>query len=254
MSGGYRTIVADPPWPYRDGPLPGFGKGRLPAFLPYRTMTVAKIERIPVRGIVSPAAHVYLWTTSRFIWDARAVADAWGVKVAQVCVWCKAPMGLGPGSAFANTAEFFLFGRTRVGPLITEARSDAGLSRADVHRSIFDTVPTGIVYRWEADDCLPTPSQWDSLRRLLPGLIDVGDLASEPNRQPSSWFEWKRGAHSQKPEAFFDLVEQVSPGPYVELFSRHHHRLGWDVWGDESANTAALLPAARIASRTEAAG
>ena len=50
----------------------------------------------------------------------------------------------------------------------------------------------------------------------------------------------KRGkAHSAKPEAFMDLVESVSPGPYVELFSRRH-RLGWDVWGNESANTAEM--------------
>lgn len=44
--------------------------------------------------------------------------------------------------------------------------------------------------------------------------------------------------HSAKPEAFLDFVEQVSPGPYVELFARRS-RLGWDSWGDESANTAA---------------
>lgn len=36
-----------------------------------------------------------------------------------------------------------------------------------------------------------------------------------------------------------DLIEQASPGPYVELFSRRH-RLGWDVWGNESANTVEL--------------
>jgi N6-adenosine-specific RNA methylase IME4 len=45
--------------------------------------------------------------------------------------------------------------------------------------------------------------------------------------------------HSQKPDVFIDMVEQVSPGPYVELFSRRH-RLGWDVWGNESANTAEM--------------
>lgn len=53
-------------------------------------------------------------------------------------------------------------------------------------------------------------------------------------------FSWPRGAHSRKPEAFFDLVERVSPGPYLELFARPPHRLGWDVWGNESANTATL--------------
>lgn len=51
------------------------------------------------------------------------------------------------------------------------------------------------------------------------------------------WFEWPRSAHSQKPEAFLDLVEQVSPGPYVELFARRD-RLGWDTWGNESLGTA----------------
>jgi len=45
--------------------------------------------------------------------------------------------------------------------------------------------------------------------------------------------------HSRKPEAAMDLIEQVSPGPYLELFSRRH-RLGWDVWGDQSAGTVAL--------------
>jgi N6-adenosine-specific RNA methylase IME4 len=50
-------------------------------------------------------------------------------------------------------------------------------------------------------------------------------------------FTAPRRAHSAKPECFLDLVEQVSPGPYVELFSRRH-RLGWDTWGNESANTA----------------
>jgi N6-adenosine-specific RNA methylase IME4 len=39
--------------------------------------------------------------------------------------------------------------------------------------------------------------------------------------------------HSAKPEAFLDVVEQVSPGPYLELFSRRA-RLGWDTWGDEA--------------------
>jgi N6-adenosine-specific RNA methylase IME4 len=51
-------------------------------------------------------------------------------------------------------------------------------------------------------------------------------------RTDSTWYEWPRAAHSQKPEAFLDLVEQVSPGPYLELFARRQ-RLGWDTWGNE---------------------
>jgi N6-adenosine-specific RNA methylase IME4 len=63
---------------------------------------------------------------------------------------------------------------------------------------------------------------------------------SPPERRVTgTWFPWKP-CHSAKPTAFYDLVEQVSDGPYLELFARPPHRLGWDVWGNESANTATL--------------
>lgn len=38
--------------------------------------------------------------------------------------------------------------------------------------------------------------------------------------------------HSQKPDAFYDLVESMSPGPYLEVFARREYP-GWDVWGKE---------------------
>lgn len=51
-----------------------------------------------------------------------------------------------------------------------------------------------------------------------------------------SHFDWPRQRpHSKKPEAFLDLVEQVSPGPYLELFARRN-RLGWDTWGNQALN------------------
>jgi N6-adenosine-specific RNA methylase IME4 len=56
----------------------------------------------------------------------------------------------------------------------------------------------------------------------------------------SRWFNWPRGAHSTKPEAFLDLVEQVAPGPYCELFARRD-RLGWDTWGNEALGTAEMV-------------
>ena len=49
-------------------------------------------------------------------------------------------------------------------------------------------------------------------------------------RHDSTWFTAPRGPHSVKPSSFLDLVERVSPGPYVELFARQP-RLGWDHWG-----------------------
>jgi N6-adenosine-specific RNA methylase IME4 len=57
---------------------------------------------------------------------------------------------------------------------------------------------------------------------------------------PTTWFNWPRGIHSQKPDSFFDLVQQMTPAPdgdrdRLELFSRRQ-RDGWTVWGNEVAN------------------
>ena len=66
-----------------------------------------------------------------------------------------------------------------------------------------------------------------------------------PAEKPlTTWFVWPRAEHSRKPDAFYDLVEQVSPGPYLEMFSRRS-RLGWDTWGNEALQHVELgVPAA----------
>ena len=46
-------------------------------------------------------------------------------------------------------------------------------------------------------------------------------------------YDWPRSArHSGKPKEFFELVESVSPGPYLEMFARGRRR-GWRAWGNE---------------------
>lgn len=58
-------------------------------------------------------------------------------------------------------------------------------------------------------------------------------LLIDPDPAPSTLFLHRRLPHSVKPEAFYDLVERYSPGPYLELFSRRA-RFGWTTWGDEA--------------------
>jgi N6-adenosine-specific RNA methylase IME4 len=45
-------------------------------------------------------------------------------------------------------------------------------------------------------------------------------------------FEAPRGRHSEKPARLYEIVESMSPGPYVELFARKP-RAGWTCWGNE---------------------
>ena len=49
-----------------------------------------------------------------------------------------------------------------------------------------------------------------------------------------STFDAPAGRHSAKPDKFYDIVEELSDGPYVELFARRK-RPGWDCFGNEIA-------------------
>jgi N6-adenosine-specific RNA methylase IME4 len=230
----YATLVVDPPWPYDDKPT-GYQRGETGGrakarFLPYSWLTIEQITALPIADLARPAAHLYLWTTQRYLWDAKQVAEAWGWRVLKVLTWCKEPMGLGPGGAFATTTEFVLFCRRPVGSLIRRARESVGWSQNILIARVRSSPHDRIIQRWEVDDCYPTPADWEKLRHLLPALAPLPDLAGDPQPVDSTWWQWKRGTHSAKPPAFLDLVEHVSPSPHVELFARQP-RLGWDSWG-----------------------
>jgi len=49
-----------------------------------------------------------------------------------------------------------------------------------------------------------------------------------------SWLTARRTLHSRKPFAFRELVERVSPGPYLELYGREEQpNTGWTVYGNQ---------------------
>lgn len=58
-------------------------------------------------------------------------------------------------------------------------------------------------------------------------------------RNAPTWFFAPRGAHSAKPNEFFELVESVSPAPRLDVFARTQ-RQGWDVFGNEVAGSIEL--------------
>lgn len=59
-----------------------------------------------------------------------------------------------------------------------------------------------------------------------------GSLRLRSERALPTGYLWPRTAHSVKPDPFYALVEEASPGPYLELFARRN-RLGWDAWGNQ---------------------
>lgn len=67
-----------------------------------------------------------------------------------------------------------------------------------------------------------------------------GSLPLQVREAQATLWLWPRLPHSVKPDAFYDLVELCSPGPYLEMFSRRA-RLGWDTWGDEALHGTELV-------------
>lgn len=67
----------------------------------------------------------------------------------------------------------------------------------------------------------------DVLNKDQPNLLEIADDGN------GLAFYAKRGIHSEKPAAFYDMVEHVSPGPYLDVFARRQ-RFNWDTFGNES--------------------
>jgi len=118
--GGYSTIVADPPWKYGK-----WGKASTPNYtghepkeskIPYNTMTVWEITRLPIEKVAAENCDLYLWTTQKYLQDAFAVIEAWGFKYCQALTWCKKPMGTGQGGLYCPTTEFILLARKGKAP------------------------------------------------------------------------------------------------------------------------------------------
>jgi N6-adenosine-specific RNA methylase IME4 len=67
-------------------------------------------------------------------------------------------------------------------------------------------------------------------------LIGASDDATPPLDRPFSVIEAKVDGHSRKPDVFYDIIEEMYPGPYLELFARRQHD-GWTAWGNEINQT-----------------
>jgi N6-adenosine-specific RNA methylase IME4 len=62
----------------------------------------------------------------------------------------------------------------------------------------------------------------------------------QPGRTQTNILISQKREHSRKPDQIYSVVEQCSPGPYLELFARFR-RPGWDQWGNEDVETNSLI-------------
>ena len=92
--GLFDVIVIDPPWGYvREAHHGSFDAQGRRCTNPYPEMTQDELKAIEL-----PAADncvLFLWTTHKFIWDAKELLDHWGFDYRCMLVWNKQQMGLG---------------------------------------------------------------------------------------------------------------------------------------------------------------
>jgi N6-adenosine-specific RNA methylase IME4 len=109
----YRTILADPPWAFRNRTGKIAPEHR--RLSRYETMTLDDVFDLPVAEISSETAHLYLWTPNALLPDALRVMQAWGFTYKSNLIWHKVRKdggsdGRGVGFYFRNVTEVILFG------------------------------------------------------------------------------------------------------------------------------------------------
>lgn len=106
----------------------------------------------------------------------------------------------------------------------------------DVMRSWGFTYKTNLVWFKVRKDGGPDGRGVGFYFRNVTELVLFGVKGSRrtlpPGRKQVNLFPERKREHSRKPERLYDIIEQCSPGPYLELFARHT-RSGWHQWGDE---------------------
>jgi N6-adenosine-specific RNA methylase IME4 len=138
-------------------------------------------------------------------------------------------------------------------PVVNLAADDAHLFMWTLDRFLLDGSAAQVVRAWGFEP-LPQMLVWRKAnaglgRHVRPAhemivMARRGEARFADVALPSV-FDWRQPyengakAHSAKPDGALDTIEALSGGPYVELFARRA-RLGWDYYGDESLQTAAM--------------
>ncbi len=68
---------------------------------------------------------------------------------------------------------------------------------------------------------------------LLFGIRGENNRTLAPARSQVNLIRTQKREHSRKPDEIIPIIEQCSPGPFLELFARGD-RPGWDMWGNQA--------------------
>jgi N6-adenosine-specific RNA methylase IME4 len=121
----YDNVILDPPWMY--GRKYDANSSRVAS--PYPEQTIEEINNT-CKDFFKNDCVLWLWTTHKFIFDAKGLLDKWGFEYKGILTWNKERLGM--GSWLRMQCEFCLLGikgkpvwnMTNERDIITEARRE----------------------------------------------------------------------------------------------------------------------------------
>lgn len=145
----YASIVLDPPWMYGREYDP---KGSRVAN-PYPEMSQEQLKALEIPAMDD--AVMFLWTTHKFLFDAKELMDHWGFDYKATLVWNKEKIGM--GHWFRMQCEFCLFGvkgnpiwdNTSIRDIITEPRREHS-RKPEAFYDMVEAVSVGEIYEFFA--------------------------------------------------------------------------------------------------------
>lgn len=192
MSDLFRVVVADPPWLFGDK-LPGKLRG---ASQNYVCMPSADIGKLATRTHKNGVKLLHLM--------GQPIADDAILFLWRVAAIQQAGLDVATAWGFTVKTELVWLKKT------VNGRRFFGMGRT---------------LRAEHEICLVATRGRPELKNHSTRTTFVTDLDVEG-------LSAEVGRHSEKPSKFFDIIESLVDGPYLELFARRH-RPGWTCIGDE---------------------
>lgn len=202
----YKTILMDPPWQENGGsPLPGgaWGEGKRGADRHYTTVPTKEMPGIILNsGVWNPYrnSHLWVWATDTFLADGLWLMSQLGARYVTNAVWIKTS---DPEDVLADHVN----------------ETINGLVLAEMRRKLALQIGLGQYMRGTKEI-------------LLFGVIGSGQAAEtwHGHRNIPDTIRARRTKHSRKPDASYQLIEDISKGPRIEFFATQR-REGWDSWG-----------------------
>lgn len=229
--GRFRAIAADPPWMFNDRGTrlaPSYkGKQRKDkTYKHYAVLSLTDICALPIEQIADDNAYLFLWIPA-----ALRESPCYEIVEESGEVWysqkkkdtrkkgCEAYTRTGfhrvvmEAWGFEPTGAEIIWVKGRI-PVVRVEPSDEVI---EVQPHLTLQIGGGHTVRNAHEVCVV--GKRGKPKRLDKGVPSV-ILAS-------------RGKHSTKPDAFYERVEKLCPGPYIDLYGRRE-RPNWLVWGDEA--------------------